>query len=730
MALLGTLQVRLGLDSGIFSSKLNKFSRDAKGITSGINKGFLGMVPTKAILGGLAGIASGLSAISFARMIKGANDSIDAMGEVAGRLGIATSKLQEYRIAAKFAGVESEGLDKSLGFLARNLGNIRNGLDTGGKKVGILESLGLSSAEIQGADVSTVFEKVVAGLSKIEDPATRSATAISLFGKSAGELGLLFAEGAPALERSRELIRDLGLEINDLDATRAGQLNDNFDKLNLILDASKNKLAVELAPVVTDLTSRLLAAANEGQSFGVKIETGVQIAALSFDTLGAGITVISSSLTAMFNLFQAGMAGLAAAVTGFASDFVTAIGTTAPNAFNSLLEASETGLTSMKQGFADLATIIANSFVAAINLAIASVETLVNSTANGINSVILAANSIAGTSFSTVPTASFGRASSFDRFPVDRVDLGRVGTFGQGTADTLGSYSEGFGNEAKRQLGDAGESFRELGLAYGQIIDGEGGALTAGLNKPDSLAAGLKEATTYANDLTGALGGTPATGGGGGGGGGGGASGKGVAGALDDVATKSQEVGEALKLTGLEVGNVWTDSMQSISSAIDQFVETGKLNFKSLGDSILQTLASAAIKNAINSLFGTITGGSSGSTGNLVGSILKIFSGTTSFEGGGYTGSGPRSGGLDGRGGRLAMVHPNETVIDHEKVRGGARSRRGRGDGVNLTVPITLMPGVSKQELAEILPLLKRDIISTIPNLISRGGRYAAAYGQ
>ena len=49
---------------------------------------------------------------------------------------------------------------------------------------------------------------------------------------------------------------------------------------------------------------------------------------------------------------------------------------------------------------------------------------------------------------------------------------------------------------------------------------------------------------------------------------------------------------------------------------------------------------------------------------------------------------------------------------------------------MNLTVPITLMPGVSKQELAEILPLLKRDIISTIPNLISRGGRYAAAYGQ
>ena len=38
-----------------------------------------------------------------------------------------------------------------------------------------------------------------------------------------------------------------------------------------------------------------------------------------------------------------------------------------------------------------------------------------------------------------------------------------------------------------------------------------------------------------------------------------------------------------------------------------------------------------------------------------------------SFEGGGYTGSGARVGGMDGKGGMLAMVHPNETIVDHEK---------------------------------------------------------------
>jgi len=38
-----------------------------------------------------------------------------------------------------------------------------------------------------------------------------------------------------------------------------------------------------------------------------------------------------------------------------------------------------------------------------------------------------------------------------------------------------------------------------------------------------------------------------------------------------------------------------------------------------------------------------------------------------SFEGGGFTGSGSRSGGIDGRGGFPAVLHPNETVIDHTK---------------------------------------------------------------
>jgi len=39
-----------------------------------------------------------------------------------------------------------------------------------------------------------------------------------------------------------------------------------------------------------------------------------------------------------------------------------------------------------------------------------------------------------------------------------------------------------------------------------------------------------------------------------------------------------------------------------------------------------------------------------------------------SYEGGGFTGNAPRTGGVDGKGGFPAILHGNETVIDHNSV--------------------------------------------------------------
>ena len=84
-----------------------------------------------------------------------------------------------------------------------------------------------------------------------------------------------------------------------------------------------------------------------------------------------------------------------------------------------------------------------------------------------------------------------------------------------------------------------------------------------------------------------------------------------------------------------------------------------------------------------------------------------------SFEGGGFTGHGARAGGLDGKGGRMAMVHPNETVIDHTK--GGAggitviNNVDARGSGADVDQRIkSAMAQTSQQTIMTIQDLKRR----------------------
>jgi hypothetical protein len=84
-----------------------------------------------------------------------------------------------------------------------------------------------------------------------------------------------------------------------------------------------------------------------------------------------------------------------------------------------------------------------------------------------------------------------------------------------------------------------------------------------------------------------------------------------------------------------------------------------------------------------------------------------------SFEGGGFTGYGARSGGMDGRGGFLAMLHPNESVIDHSK---------GGNGGVTIVNNITTEGGGDvDQKIAIAVTEASQQTVMAIQDLRRRG---------
>ena len=84
-----------------------------------------------------------------------------------------------------------------------------------------------------------------------------------------------------------------------------------------------------------------------------------------------------------------------------------------------------------------------------------------------------------------------------------------------------------------------------------------------------------------------------------------------------------------------------------------------------------------------------------------------------SFEGGGFTGRGARAGGLDGKGGQMHMLHPNETVIDHTKGQAGGitviNNIDATGAGADVDMKIrAAMQQTSQQTIMSIQDLMRR----------------------
>jgi hypothetical protein len=103
--------------------------------------------------------------------------------------------------------------------------------------------------------------------------------------------------------------------------------------------------------------------------------------------------------------------------------------------------------------------------------------------------------------------------------------------------------------------------------------------------------------------------------------------------------------------------------------------------------------------------------------GNFLSTSISAMLGGISFAGGGYTGAGLRTGGLDGRGGFMAMLHPNETVVDHE--RGGSA---GAGQSVTVVQNFTVGDVASVSLVRQAVANSERRIASSIGRSMSYGG--------
>tara|TARA_R100001224_G_scaffold75720_1_gene46717 strand:+ start:312 stop:2039 length:1728 start_codon:yes stop_codon:yes gene_type:complete len=168
----------------------------------------------------------------------------------------------------------------------------------------------------------------------------------------------------------------------------------------------------------------------------------------------------------------------------------------------------------------------------------------------------------------------------------------------------------------------------------------------------------------------------------------------------------------------IAVETIAVNSMKKFEDSIIEGLRNGKLAFKDFADFVVEQLLRVAIQQLlVRQIIDPFSEFLSGfdflnktpkkpSKGG--GSLL-------SAEGGGYTGMGVRAGGIDGRGGFPAILHPRETVIDHTK---------GQGMGATVNFNISTVDAAGFDEL---LATRKNMIISMVNQAYNSRGKMGIA---
>jgi len=195
--------------------------------------------------------------------IKSAIDSADAAGILAGKLDISTESLSKLQYAAQLADVSQGALEGGLKKLAVTL---NSALDPGSKVAKVFDALGLSAKELIQIPADQQLGRIGDALNSVANANQRAAVAQMVFGKAGQELLPILAEGTAGIKKSGDELERFGGVISGDLAARAGEFNDNLDRIKTAAGGLGLSVADQLLGPLNDLSNQILALAQQKET--------------------------------------------------------------------------------------------------------------------------------------------------------------------------------------------------------------------------------------------------------------------------------------------------------------------------------------------------------------------------------------------------------------------------------------------------------------------------------
>jgi len=231
----------------------------------------------KSILSLKTALVAVAGAAGFGLLIKSAMSSIDALGKVSKKLGIASDDLQRFRLAAELSGVASTTLDMGLQRFTRRAAEAAMG--TGEAKDALLQlGVALKNKDLKGYKRFTwerdsrtksrrfvmkdkgkgdgdkirktrdMIRDVAEGLLKIKDPADQLRIAFKLFDSEGVAFVNMLNKGGKGFDELMSKADSLGSILTQKTVKDVQRANDAFSLLGMAMLGVRDNMAGALAP--------------------------------------------------------------------------------------------------------------------------------------------------------------------------------------------------------------------------------------------------------------------------------------------------------------------------------------------------------------------------------------------------------------------------------------------------------------------------------------------------
>lgn len=290
---------------------------------------------SEAIISGLKAMASAIRSAGSALKdsVVDAAAYADEILSSSQKTGLSTQSLQEYRYMAELTDTSVETITGSLTKLTRNMSSARSG---SGAAAAAFEELGVSVTDANGELRSNqdVFGEVIDALGSIENETERDAYAMSIFGKSAQDLNPLIAQGAEGIAAFAQEAHDMGYVMEEDTLNALGAVDDSMQRFQKVLEGTKNKVAAEFAPGVSDVFDGLTLILSGDMDAGVDlIEKGIEQIGETLEKLGpyaetALKLLVDTVINALPEIIATGASLLESLITGICNAMPELIPTT------------------------------------------------------------------------------------------------------------------------------------------------------------------------------------------------------------------------------------------------------------------------------------------------------------------------------------------------------------------------------------------------------------------